>query len=84
MCKECKDLLEKIQSISKNATSNLQEELYPKTLGRSISVRVPEIRLTILSRFEGIALILRDIGANTKELEAMIETETNKTIEGKY
>lgn len=84
MCEECKGLLEKIQSISKNATSNLQEELYPKTLGRSIALRSPEIRLTILSRFEGIASILRYIGADTKEIEAMIEIEMDKIIEGKY
>ena len=84
MNKECEELLERIQSIAKNASSNLHNELYPDKLGEKIMMQAPELRLTVISKYEGIASILKDLGADTKEIESMAESEANKTLEGKY
>ena len=84
MDKECEELLEKIQSIAKNAPSNLHNELYPDKLGQRAMMQAPELRLTVISRYEGMASILKDLGADTKEIESMAEYETNKTLEGIY
>lgn len=84
MDKECEALLEKISSIARNAPSNLQEELYPKKLGQSIMMQSPELRFIVLSKYEGMGIVLRDLGADVKQLETMIEEEGRKTQEGKY
>ena len=84
MNKECEELLERIQSIAKNASSNLHNELYPDKLGEKIMMHAPELRLIVISKYEGIASILKDLGADTKEIESMTESEANKTLEGKY
>lgn len=77
-------LLEKIKSIARNASSNLHDELYPKKLGQSILMQSLEQRFVVLSKYEGIGLVLKDLGADTKRLEMMIEEEGNKTIKGEY
>ena len=84
MNKECEELLEKIQSIAKNASSKLYDELYPQKVGQRVMMQAPEIRLTVISRYGGMALILKDLGADTKEIESMVESEANKILEGKY
>ena len=84
MNKECEELLEKIQSIAKNASSKLHDELYPQKLGQRVMMQAPELRLTVISKYEGIAFVLKDLGADTKEIDAMVESEANKTLEGKY
>ena len=75
MDNECEELLEKIQSIAKNAPSNLHDELYPKKLGQAVMMQSPELRLTVISKYEGIGLVLKDLGADIKLLEIMIDEE---------
>ncbi len=84
MNKECEDLLEKISSLARNASSNLYDELYPNKLGQKIMMQSPELRFVALSKYEGIAIILKDLGADVKQLEDMIETEGKKTQDGNY
>lgn len=84
MDKECEELLEKIQSIAKNAPSNLHDELYPKKLGQAVMMQSAELRLSVLAKYEGIGSILKDLGADVKLLEIMIEEEGDKTLKGKY
>ncbi len=84
MDKKCEELLEKIDSISRNTISNLHEELYPKSLGQKVLMQAPELRFTVLSKYEGMGIILKDLGANTDQLESMIEEEGRKTQEGTY
>ncbi len=84
MNKECEELLEKIQSIAKNAPSNLHDELYPKKLGQAVMMQAAELRLSVLAKYEGIDSILKDLGADVSKLEAMIEEEGKKTVEGIY
>lgn len=84
MDKECEELLEKILSIAKNAPSNLHKELYPDKLGQRVMMQVPEQRFVAIAKYEGMALVLKDLGADTKEIDAMVESEANKTLEGKY
>lgn len=84
MSHECEELLEKIQSIAKNAPSNLHDELYPEKLGQAVMMQAAEQRFVVISKYEGIALILKDIGADIKQLEIMIEEEGDKTLKGKY
>lgn len=81
---ECEELLEKIQSIAKNAPSNLYDELNPKNLGQAVMMQMPEQRFVVISKYEGMALILKDLGTDVKQLEAMLESEANKILEGKY
>ena len=81
---ECEELLEKIQSIAKSAPSNLHDELNPKNLGQAVMMQAAELRLTVISKYEGMAQILKDLGTDVKQLEAMIETEASKILEGKY
>jgi hypothetical protein len=84
MNKECEELLEKIQSIAKNAPSNLHDELYPEKLGQAVMMQAAELRLSVLARYEGIGSILKDLGADIKQLEIMIEEEGDKILKGKY
>ena len=84
MDKECEELLEKIQSIAKNAPSNLHDELYPKKLGQAVMMQAPEQRFVVISKYEGMGLVLQDLGADIKLLEIMIEGEGDKTLKGKY
>jgi hypothetical protein len=84
MNKECEELLEKIQSIAKNAPSNLHDELYPKKLGQAVMMQSPEQRFVVISKYEGIGLVLKDLGADIKLLEIMIEEEGDKTLKGRY
>jgi hypothetical protein len=81
---ECEELLEKIQSIAKNAPSNLHDELYPKKLGQAVMMQAAELRLSVLAKYEGIGMVLKDLGADVKLLEIMIEEEGDKTLKGKY
>lgn len=91
MDKEYEELLEKIQSIAKNAPSKLHDELYPKKLGKKVTMQSPEQRFVVISKYEGIALTLKDLdeqikllGTDIKQLETVIDAELNKTLEGKY
>ena len=59
MDKECEELLEKIQSIAKNAPSKLHDELYPQKLGQRVMMQAPEIRLTVIAKYEGIGNVLK-------------------------
>lgn len=78
------ELLEKIESIARNAPSNLKEELYPNSLGQKVLMQAPELRFTVLSKYEGMGIILKDLGANIDQLESMIEEEGRKTQDGTY
>jgi hypothetical protein len=80
---DCEELLEKIQSIAKNAPSNLHDELYPEKLGQSIMMQAPEQRFVVISKYEGIGLTLKALGADTTKLEQMIEEEGDKTLKGR-
>ena len=84
MSDEYESLLEKIQSIARNAPSNLHDELYPKKLGQAVMMQAAELRLSVLAKYEGIGLVLQDLGADIKLLEIMIEEEGDKTLKGKY
>lgn len=77
-------LIEKINSLARNAPSNLQEELYPKKLGQRAMMLAPDLRLSVLSKYEGISSILKDLGADVSKLEDMVEKEAERTLEGKY
>lgn len=78
MDKECGELLEKIRSIAKNAPSNLHDELYPKKLGEKVTMQSPELRLTVIAKYEGMGIVLQGLGADISKLETMIEDELNK------
>lgn len=80
MDKECKELIDKINSITKDAPINLHNELYPKTLGKAATMRIPEHRLAVIAKYEGIALVLKELGTDIKDLEILIESEADKTI----
>lgn len=82
--KEYEILLEKIKSMADNAPSNLHEELYPKKLGQAVLMQAPELRLSVLAKYEGMGIVLENLGADVKKLEDMIEEEGKKTVEGKY
>ena len=82
--KECEILLEKIKAMADNAPSNLHEELYPKKLGQAIMMQAAELRLSVLAKYEGMSIVLKNLGADVKKLEDMIEEEGKKTVEGKY
>ncbi len=84
MSHECEELLEKIQSIAKNAPLNLHDELYPEKLGQAVMMQAAELRLSVLAKYEGIGSILKDLGADVRKLEVMIEEEGKKTVEGIY
>jgi hypothetical protein len=47
-------------------------------------MQAPELRFTVLSKFEGMGMILKDLGANVDQLETMIDDEGRKTQEGNY
>lgn len=77
-------IMEKIVLMTKNLPIELHNELYPQKLGERVMAQSPEIRLTILAKYEGMGIILQKLGADITKLEAMIEEEGNKTVEGKY
>lgn len=81
---ECEKLIEKINLISRDAQSKLQGELYPKNLGDAVMMQAPEMRLAVLSKYEGIGSILKDLGTDISRLETMIEEEGEKTLTGRY
>ena len=47
-------------------------------------MQAPEIRLTVIAKYEGIGNVLKELGANVKLLETMIEEEGDKTMKGTY
>lgn len=71
-------LLEKINSIATNIPSDLHDELYPKELGKSVRMMSPELRLIVLAKYEGIALVLEKLGADVSKIENMIDEESKK------
>lgn len=81
---ECEKLIEKINLISRDTPSKLQSELYPKNLGDAVMMQALEMRLAVLSKYEGIGSILKDLGADISRLETMIEEEGEKTLTGRY
>lgn len=78
------ELIEKINTMASNTPSNLQKELYPKMLGEAVMMQSTELRLTVLSKYEGIGITLKELGADISKLEDNIEEELKKTVEGKY
>lgn len=77
MVSEYDILMEKIKSMAQKALTELHDELYPKKLGEAIMVQTPEIRLTILAKYEGVATILQKLGVDISKLETFIEKETD-------
>ena len=75
MDKDFKFLTDKINSIALNSQYEFQKELHPKNLGEAAIVKSIEIRLTIIAKYEGIAEVLKALGADTTNLEKMIEGE---------
>lgn len=75
MLDECKILKDKINAIATRTPSELHNDLYPEKLGERARVQFPEIRLNINSKYEGIAFVLSELGADTSNLEKLIETE---------
>lgn len=79
----CKELDDKLKSIVKRSITELHDQLYPKGLGKAAEVRMPEIRLVIIAKFEGRAEVLEELGADIKELEERIFEEANKIVKNK-
>ena len=75
---EYESLIERIKSMAANAPAELHNELYPQKLGEKISMQVPEIRLTVISKYEGMGVVLQKLGANISQLESMINYELDK------
>lgn len=77
-------MMDKIRLLAQNTSSELHDELYPKNLGEKIRVRAPEIRLTVIAKYEGMGIVLQKLGADISKLEAMIEEEVDKTSASGY
>jgi len=75
MTYEYQALKNKINAIAIRASSELHKDLYPEKLGERARIRFPEIRLNIISKYEGIASVLNELGADTSNLEKMIDEE---------
>lgn len=84
MTKSYEALIERINSIAKNATSELHNELYPQKLGEKVAMQAAEMRLIVIAKYEGISIILQRLGADISKLDAMISEEADKTASGKY
>lgn len=80
----CQNLEEKLKSIVKISITELHDQLHPKGLGRAAEVQTPEIRLVIIAKFEGRAEVLKELGADIKELEERIFEEANKVVKNNY
>jgi hypothetical protein len=76
----CIELLNKIDILVKKAPSDLTDELYPRKLGQAVLAQIPEERLAVIAKYEGIALTLKELGGDTKYLESIIEIEADKTL----
>lgn len=76
--------MDKINLMAQNLPSELHDELYPKTLGKRVMMQDPDLRITVLAKYEGMGIILQKLGADISKLEAMIEEEGNKIITEKY
>lgn len=77
-------MMDKIVLMAQNLPSELHNELYPQKLGERIMMQAPELRLTVLAKYEGMGIILQKLGADISKLESIIEEEGKKTVEGKY
>lgn len=77
-------LNEKIRSRAQNAPDELRKELYPEKLGQRVMMQAKELRLITIARYEGMSIILKELGADVSKLEATMEDEAKKTLEGKY
>ena len=84
MTTECEVLMEKINTMARNAPSNLHKELYPDILMQAIMMQAEELRLSVLAIYEGMSIILKDLGADVSKLETMIDEEGKKIVERKY
>jgi hypothetical protein len=67
-----------IKSIVNRSITELHDQLYPKSLGKAAEMRTPEMRLIVIAKFEGRVEVLKELGANTKELEKKIDEEIHK------
>lgn len=76
--------MDKIELMAQSLPSELYNELYPQKLGERVMMQAPELRLTVLAKYEGMGIVLQKLGANITKIEAMIEEEGKKTVEGKY
>jgi hypothetical protein len=76
--------MDKIELMAQSLPSELYNELYPQKLGERVMIQAPELRLTVLAKYEGMGIISQKLGADISKLEAMIEEEGKKIIEGKY
>lgn len=74
--------MDKIGLMAQNLPSELHNELYPQKLGEKVMMQAPELR--VLAKYEGMCTVLQKFGADISKLEAMIEEEGKKTVEGKY
>lgn len=61
--------------IAKKKAEDLRDELYPKNLGDAAKVKAIEVRLVIIAKYEGMATILRELGANVRKIEEIINEE---------
>lgn len=77
-------MMDKIELMAQTLPSELHNELYPHKLGERVMMQSSELRLVVLSKYEGMGIVLQKLGADITKLEAMIEEEGNKTVEGKY
>lgn len=77
-CQKCQDIENKLKSIVNRSITELHEELHPKGLGKRAQTNTPEVRLVILAKFSGRSEVLEELGADTKELEEIINEETDK------
>lgn len=82
--KECEELKKKIKEISERSLLEIKKELYPESLGEAVKTRSQEIRFIILTKYGGMILVLKELGADIKDLEAYVYDELQKTYSGKY
>jgi len=65
----------RLDAIAKEKAKDLHDELYPKNLGDAAKVKAIEVRLVIIAKYEGMATILRELGANVRKIEEIINEE---------
>ena len=75
---------DKIELMAQSLPLELHNELYPQKLGERVMMQAPELRLTVLAKYEGMGIVLQKLGADISKLEVMIEEEGKKVVEGKY
>ena len=78
------NLEDKLKSIVKRSITEFHDQLYPKGLGKAAEARAPEVRLVIIAKFEGRAEVLKELGADIKELEERIFEESDKVVKDHY